>query len=46
MDGKNCIEIDEEFPKYEPELGKKLAQKVLLQGGGLLMQEIKSQMNG
>ena len=46
LDGKKCIEIEESFPKNEIEIGKKLAQKVIQQGGDLLMGEIKSQMNG
>ena len=45
LDGKNCIETDEIFQWKEGEnFGKKLAEKVLENGGRELMAEIKTQL--
>ncbi|OWK74926.1 hydroxymethylbilane synthase [Flavobacteriaceae bacterium JJC] len=46
LDGKNCIETDEIFQWIETEnFGKKLAGKVLENGGKEMMAEIKSQIH-
>lgn len=45
LDGKNCVETDEIFEWKEGEdFGKKLAEKVLENGGRELMTEIKTQL--
>lgn len=45
LDGKNCIETDEIFTWNEAENhGKRLAEKILLNGGRELMQEIKNSL--
>lgn len=45
LDGKNCIETDEIFAWNEAENhGKRLAEKILLNGGRELMQEIKNSL--
>ena len=45
LDGKNCIETDEIFEWKEGEnFGKKLAEKVLENGGRELMAEIRTQL--
>lgn len=45
LDGKNCIETDEIFQWNDTEnFGRKLAEKVLENGGKALMEEIKTQL--
>lgn len=45
LDGKNCIETDEIFEwSADENFGKKMAEKILQNGGRELMAEIKSQL--